>query len=217
MEGNLAGADGEAVTDDLRDCGDCGAKPGERHDPGCDVAQCALCGGQLIGCDCVYEVNGIGRSNMEATHPEIYRNGASPEMWKRYDAEVAKIGGPLVWSGTDGCVQFSNDDPGAEPDGARPAAAVPVVEPPSRAVVLSVVEAVLRDNGLVEYAATIGAVITDVNRLSSDVNQLSAEVAGLRTLLAKAHPYLRTWRWAPKALREKIEAAIGLPQKPERT
>lgn len=31
-------------------CHDCGAKPGELHDPGCDMEQCPECGGQLICC-----------------------------------------------------------------------------------------------------------------------------------------------------------------------
>lgn len=35
-------------------CHDCGIvnKPGHFHHPGCDVERCALCGGQVIGCDC---------------------------------------------------------------------------------------------------------------------------------------------------------------------
>jgi hypothetical protein len=33
------------------DCHDCGAKPGEFHDPGCDTEQCPLCGFQVISCE----------------------------------------------------------------------------------------------------------------------------------------------------------------------
>ena len=33
-------------------CRDCGARPGEFHEPGCDVEQCPYCGGQLISCEC---------------------------------------------------------------------------------------------------------------------------------------------------------------------
>lgn len=36
----------------VRDCPDCGAKPGELHDPGCDHEQCPCCREQAIGCDC---------------------------------------------------------------------------------------------------------------------------------------------------------------------
>lgn len=33
-----------------RNCGDCGARPGERHSDGCDVARCLVTGGQRISC-----------------------------------------------------------------------------------------------------------------------------------------------------------------------
>jgi len=36
----------------IRKCGDCGARPGELHVPGCDLERCADCGGQVITCAC---------------------------------------------------------------------------------------------------------------------------------------------------------------------
>jgi hypothetical protein len=31
-------------------CGDCCAKPGYYHHPGCDLERCIVCGGQALGC-----------------------------------------------------------------------------------------------------------------------------------------------------------------------
>ena len=37
-------------------CGDCGAKYGHYHHPGCDCERCPACGNQLISCDCAFEL-----------------------------------------------------------------------------------------------------------------------------------------------------------------
>lgn len=36
-------------------CGDCGAKWGYYHHPGCDLEVCPICGGQAISCGCLDE------------------------------------------------------------------------------------------------------------------------------------------------------------------
>ena len=38
--------------EELRDCHDCKAKPGECHILGCDIERCSVCGSQWISCGC---------------------------------------------------------------------------------------------------------------------------------------------------------------------
>jgi len=39
-----------------RRCHDCGVINGEFHVPGCDMEQCRRCRGQLLSCECPYDV-----------------------------------------------------------------------------------------------------------------------------------------------------------------
>lgn len=117
-------------------CPACEVSVGEVHESACDVETCALCGWQLMTCNCVYELSGMDPERLEQDHPAIYENGATSPMWERYDAEVQKVGGPVSWSGewtgVPECVEFGwyarrnpdgpgwvrceKDTPGARPD-----------------------------------------------------------------------------------------------------
>jgi hypothetical protein len=39
-------------------CHDCGVLPGGAHHPGCDVAECPVCSGQLLSCGCRFDEDG---------------------------------------------------------------------------------------------------------------------------------------------------------------
>lgn len=69
----------------LRNCGDCGAVPGEMHVGGCDMEHCARCGGQSISCNCIYEVCGMNPATLEVEHPDVYGNGPTREMCDEWD------------------------------------------------------------------------------------------------------------------------------------
>jgi hypothetical protein len=52
---------------DLRNCPDCDAAPGEKHDFGCDWETCPICGGQMLMCA---STKAHGDKTPTADHPE---------------------------------------------------------------------------------------------------------------------------------------------------
>lgn len=45
----------------LKTCHDCGAKPGEIHQDGCDIERCSVCGGQRLQCECKHHEKEFAR------------------------------------------------------------------------------------------------------------------------------------------------------------
>jgi hypothetical protein len=77
------------VNDEIRirlPCPDCGTNPEGLHVLGCDQEPCPRCGGQLIGCVCIYEFCGIDPSRLEVDSSEIYRGRLTSEMKAAWDA-----------------------------------------------------------------------------------------------------------------------------------
>ena len=61
-------------------CHDCDCLEGELHEFGCDNETCPFCGGQLLSCDCCYELLGIDCS--KGTY--AYENGLTEEQWNQW-------------------------------------------------------------------------------------------------------------------------------------
>lgn len=53
----------------------------------------------MIGCNCIYEINGIDTDDMATSHPEIYHNGPTEQMEEVFDKAVSEKGGYLPWKG----------------------------------------------------------------------------------------------------------------------
>jgi len=69
------------VMNNIIKCHDCGAREGEYHQPGCDMETCPFCCGQLISCDCPYNLLGIDAS--EGTW--AYNHGLTDEQAEKWD------------------------------------------------------------------------------------------------------------------------------------
>jgi hypothetical protein len=50
------------------------------------------------------------RDSLERDHPWVYSNGPTDAMFYKFDEEIAKVGGPIPWSGlypgTEECIEF---------------------------------------------------------------------------------------------------------------
>jgi len=87
-----------------QNCHDCGAEPGECHEPGCDVEICSSCGGQRLGCGCSDHDSEI--SKWTGFMPGVLECVAR-EMYAR-ERNYPGVGG--------GWIKCGHDDPGARPD-----------------------------------------------------------------------------------------------------
>lgn len=58
-----------------------------------------MCGRQAITCPCVYTFAGLDYDRLCEDHPEIYNGGPTEEMDAAFEAEIAKLGGRLPWTG----------------------------------------------------------------------------------------------------------------------
>ncbi|HMG62790.1 MAG TPA: hypothetical protein VK599_07570 [Streptosporangiaceae bacterium] len=92
----------------LRSCGDCGARPGEAHEGGCDVARCLITGSQRLSCCMVHEpgprCDGDIWSGRWPGEDDAIRLG-----WYCYFA-------PEVTTGATGWIRCAPEHPRARPD-----------------------------------------------------------------------------------------------------
>lgn len=91
--------------DDLPNCHDCEAEPGEQHGDGCDVKRCATCGGQYISCNCTPEE--------QAAHDHLSKpwTGVWPGV-----AECEEFGWFSKFVPGEGWTSCAKDTPGAQAD-----------------------------------------------------------------------------------------------------
>jgi hypothetical protein len=72
-------------------CHDCGTPPGGFHHLGCDIQECAVCHGQMIGCGCRYDEDGPGQDDdgdADVWEPFIDANGCVTERIQLAGEEV---------------------------------------------------------------------------------------------------------------------------------
>jgi hypothetical protein len=99
-------------------CHDCGAKPGELHQPGCDVERCPACGGQAISClsdkdDALFCENLNERVEESERMPW---DGEFPGTKAAIEYGFYSFWGPDHGMPDKTWVRCGKDDPGAGPD-----------------------------------------------------------------------------------------------------
>jgi hypothetical protein len=82
---------------DEKTCPYCGIKEGELHHHGCGSEVCPFCAGQLVSCDCVYDLLDIfdEKKYTEETDflpPDIYNDGITREMAAKWIELLNKKG-----------------------------------------------------------------------------------------------------------------------------
>lgn len=86
----------------LRNCPDCGAKPGEIHETGCDVERCSICGNQWLMCEhknndkAFSRWTGIWPGSVEAEYlgidlNQFYQNGFHKIFFVKPKAEGKQV------------------------------------------------------------------------------------------------------------------------------
>lgn len=84
---------GKGRMNDMQKCHDCGVGVGELHSPGCDDERCPFCLGQLISCDCHWEMLGI-----DPDEEPFYSKGLNNEQAKKWN-EMLQVKGLIPYDG----------------------------------------------------------------------------------------------------------------------
>lgn len=79
-------------------CHDCGAAPGEFHQPGCDVERCPFCGSQITSCGCIRLHFVIGYDEDPSTEQS--------REWERALNEKGRLPWTGEWPGVAECREF---------------------------------------------------------------------------------------------------------------